>query len=134
MSNRREFLAFVAIGGFAAGVNFGARLAIDWWTSFEVAILLAYLVAMTTAFLLNRAYVFKAADGPWRRQYTRFAIVNLIALVQVFLISVGLARYLFPAMGLTWHADEIAHAIGLASPILTSYWAHKKYSFAAAAS
>lgn len=133
MSNRREFLAFVVIGGFAAAVNFVTRIVIDWWTSFEVAVVLSYLVAMTTAFVLNRLYVFNAADGPWRRQYGRFALVNLVALVQVFLISVGLERYLFPALGFTWHADEIAHAIGLASPILTSYWGHKKYSFAATA-
>lgn len=133
MSNRREFLAFVAIGCFAAGVNFVARIAIDVWTSFEAAVVLAYLIAMTIAFLLNRMYVFRASDGPWRRQYGRFALVNLVALLQVFLVSVGLERFLFPAIGFTWHADEIAHVIGLASPILTSYWGHKRYSFAAAA-
>jgi len=134
MSNRREFITFVVIGGFAAGVNFVSRLVIDYWTSFKVAVVLAYLVAMTTAFLLNRAYVFKASDGPWKRQYSRFVIVNLLSLAQVFLVSVGLESYLFPAIGFTWHADEIAHAIGLASPILTAYWGHKKFSFAGAAS
>lgn len=131
MSVRREFLSFVAIGGLAAGVNFVSRFPIDYFTSFEVAVVLAYAIAMTTAFLLNRAFVFKASDGPWLRQYWRFLLVNLLALVQVFVVSVGLARFVFPAVGIAWHAEAIAHAIGLASPILTSYWAHKRYSFAA---
>ena len=131
MSVRREFLSFVAIGGFAAGVNFVSRFPIDYFTSFEVAVVLSYGIAMTTAFLLNRALVFKAADGPWLRQYWRFFLVNLLALAQVFAVSVGLARFVFPAIGFDWHAEAIAHAIGLASPILTSYWAHKRYSFAA---
>jgi putative flippase GtrA len=131
VSVKREFLSFVAIGGFAAGVNFVSRFPIDYFTGFEVAVVLAYAIAMTTAFLLNRAFVFKASDGPWLRQYWRFFLVNLLALAQVFVVSVGLARFLFPAIGFDWYAEAIAHAIGLASPILTSYWAHKRYSFAA---
>jgi putative flippase GtrA len=127
---QREFLSFVAIGGFAAGVNFVSRFPIDYFTSFEVAVVLAYGIAMTTAFLLNRAFVFKAADGPWLRQYWRFFLVNLLALAQVFVVSVGLARFLFPAIGFDWHTEAVAHAIGLASPIVTSYWGHKRYSFA----
>jgi putative flippase GtrA len=132
VSRKREFLSFVLIGGFAAAVNFVARFPIDRFTSFEVAIVLAYIIAMTTAFLLNRRFVFMASDGPIAQQYWRFVLVNLLALAQVFAVSVGLARLLFPAMGFTWQADAIAHAIGLASPILTSYWAHKHFSFAPA--
>ena len=132
MSEKRQFLSFVAIGGFAAGVNFVARFPIDRVVSYELAVVLSYAVAMTTAFLLNRAFVFKAASGSWVRQYWRFFLVNLLALAQVFVVSVGLARLIFPALGFTWHADAIAHAIGLASPIVTSYWAHKRFSFAGA--
>jgi putative flippase GtrA len=129
MSNRREFLSFVAIGGGAAALNWAARISIDVVTSFEVAIFFAYAIAMTTAFLLNRRYVFERSELTWTVQYWRFFAVNIAALVQVFVISVALARFIFPAARLTWHADEIAHAIGLASPVLTSYWAHRSYSF-----
>ncbi len=132
MSARREFLSFVAIGGFAAGVNFAVRFPFDYLARFEVAVVLAYATAMTTAFLLNRAFVFEATGGPWLKQYGRFAAVNLLALAQVFIVSVGLARAVFPAIGFGWHPEAVAHAIGLASPVVTSYWAHKRYSFAAA--
>jgi putative flippase GtrA len=124
----RVFL-FVAIGGFAALVNFVARILIDRTTSYEVAIVLAFPIALTTAFLLNRALVFDGRHGDWRTQFWRFLLVNLVALVQVFVVSVALARFAFPAIGFTWRAHTVAHAIGLASPILTSYWAHKYFSF-----
>lgn len=132
MSNWREFFGFVAIGGFATGVNFVARIVIDIWTSFEVAIVLAYLVGMAVAFLLYRTYVFQASDGSLRRQSGRFVLVSLGAFVQVFLISVGLERFLLPAIGFTWHADAIAHGVALASLVVTSYLGHKRYSFATA--
>lgn len=132
MKDRRAFVLFVLIGGFASAVNLAARLVIDVWTSYEVAILLAFPIALTTAFLLNRQFVFDAREGPWKQQYWRFLVVNLLALVQIFVVSVGLARGLFPAIGFVWHADTAAHAIGLASPIFTSFWAHRHFSFASA--
>lgn len=131
MRAKPEFFLFVAIGGFAAGVNFLSRIAIDRFTSFEIAIVLSYAIAMTTAFLLNRTFVFKLSDRPPLWQYWRFFLVNLLALAQVFVVSVGLALVVFPAIGFAWHAEAVAHALGLASPIVTSYWAHKRYSFAA---
>jgi len=131
VNERARLLRFILIGGFASLVNFLARILIDLVTTYEAAIVLAFPVALTTAFLLNRSFVFDAREREWKGQYWRFLLVNLVALVQVFVVSVGLARFVFPAIGFAWHAEAIAHAIGLASPILTSYWAHKRYSFAA---
>lgn len=132
MNGRMRLALFILIGGGASLVNLLARMAIDYVTSFEVAIVLAFPIALTTAFLLNRAFVFQGAGGPWYRQYWRFLLVNLVALVQVFAISVGLARFVFPAIGFLWYPDTVAHAVGLVSPILTSYWAHKHFSFSPA--
>ena len=130
MNSRRQFLTFLAISGFAAAVNFCVRFPIDYFTSFEAAVVFAYMLAMTTAFLLNRRFTFNATAHSWRQQYWRFFIVNMIALAQVFLVTVGLARIAFPAMGFHWHEEAVAHAIGLASPVLTSYLGHKHFSFA----
>ncbi len=49
------------------------------------------------------------------------------------IVGVGLDRFVFPAVGFTWHAETVAHVIAVASPILTSYVAHKYFSFAEAA-
>jgi len=53
-----------------------------------------------------------------------------VALGFVWVISVGLARVVFPAIGMTWHADDIAHLIGVLAPAVTSYVGHRFYTFA----
>jgi hypothetical protein len=59
----------------------------------------------------------------------RFGLVNVAAAAQVWLVSVGLAEWLFPRIGYRFHSDDTAHIIGVISPILASYYGHKHYSF-----
>lgn len=128
--NLPPILLFVLVGGFSSAVNFVARILIDRVTSYETAIVIAFPIALTTAFLLNRLLVFQETRREWKDQYVRFLIVNLIALVQVFAVSLLLARWLFPAIGMNFHPDTVAHGIALVSPLPTSYWLHKHFSFA----
>jgi len=125
----RRFVLFVFAGGAAALVNIFSRIVINLFTSYEIAIVLAYLCGMTVAYLLNKHFVFLSADQRIASEYTRFALVNLVAVVQVWCISVGLARWLFPAIGFTWQGETVAHVIGVASPVYTSYLGHKFFSF-----
>lgn len=127
------FVKFVVIGGFASLVNLLARIAIGQTTSYEVAIVGAFFVALITAFELNRAFVFNDTSGRWWPRFGRFFLVNLVALAQVLVISVGLARFLFPVIGMTFHPETVAHAIGLVSPLFTSFWFHRVFTFAAPA-
>jgi putative flippase GtrA len=55
--------------------------------------------------------------------------VNLVAVAQTWLISLGLAHYVFPAIGITLFANEMAHAVGIVVPVFTSYLGHKRWSF-----
>lgn len=129
IGERERFLRFLAAGGTAAVVNVLAGAALNRMTRYELAITLAYLAGMATAFILFRIFVFKASGGSVRGQCLRFAIVNAVAFVQVWLVSVGLAHWLMPGIGWSWHAETVAHAIGVASPIVTSYFGHKMFSF-----
>jgi putative flippase GtrA len=86
---------------------------------------------MITAYLLNKYFVFEASGRAVASESLRFAFVNLAAVAQVWVVSVGLARYLFPAIGFTWRADTVAHVIGVVVPVFTSYLGHKHFSFAA---
>lgn len=126
-----SFAAFLMVGAVAAGINILARLIIDSVASYGVAILLAFVIALTSAFILNRRFVFRADGGRWRGQFWRFLIVNLISLAQVFAISFALARLIFPSIGMNWHGDTIAHIIGVISPMFTAYLAHKHFTFRA---
>ena len=125
----RSFLLFVLVGMIAAAVNVLARYFINFAVSFELAIVLAFPIALSVAFVLNRSFVFKSEDKRVAGQYGRFLLVNLLMLCQVWVVSICLARYVFPAIGLTWHAELLAHIIGVGSPIVTSYFAHKHFSF-----
>lgn len=124
-----QSIRFVVVGLLAGAVNVLTRILVNQIASYEVAVALAFPVALTVAFALNRNYVFGGSRGSPAAQYLKFALINLLALAQVWLISVGLARYLFPAMGFTWHADTIAHIIGVGSPIVTSFFAYKYFVF-----
>ena len=125
----RRFALFLAAGGTAAIVNILSRIAINTIVRYEIAILLAYLCGMTTAYVLNKLFVFRSPDRKFAAEYARFALVNLVGVVQVWCVSVGLARLLFPAIGFAWHAETVAHIIGVASPVYTSYLGHKYFSF-----
>ncbi|MDZ7661897.1 GtrA family protein [Thiohalophilus sp.] len=126
---RTEFMQFLVVGGFAALVNFVSRIIINEWVGYRLAVILAYLVGMLTAFILSKIYVFEKSGRHHWHELRDFTLVNLLAVVQVWLISVGLAEYLFPAVGYTFYAPEVAHLIGLAIPAVTSYLGHKYYSF-----
>lgn len=126
-----RFLAFMIAGGIAALVNILSRIAFNLVMSYELAILVAYLCGMTAAYLLNKKYVFAASGRGVTSEYTRFTLVNAVALAQVWIVSVGLAKAVFPAMGFYWHNETTAHVIGVLVPVFTSYFGHKHYSFAA---
>lgn len=124
-----RFLRFLAAGGTAALANFGSRFAFDGFVSYPLAIVLAYGVGMTTAFVLNRAFVFRDARNTVRNQATWFVLVNGAAVLQTLVISLVLARWAFPSAGMTWHPDAVAHAIGVVIPVFTSYAGHRALTF-----
>jgi putative flippase GtrA len=130
----RHFFMFIVTGGIAALVNIGTRIVFNLLVSFEIAVVLAYLCGMTTAYLLARYFVFERSGRTVHDEYFRFALVNLAAIIQVWIVSVGLADRVFPYLGFSWHADIIAHVIGVAVPVFTSFLGHRNFSFAQKAS
>lgn len=123
------FVLFVITGGLAAAVNIGSRHFLSFFMPFKIAVVVAYLFGMTLAFALARQLVFPRSGMALRTEYIRFGLVNFVALCQVWIVSVGMAEWLFPAVEWTYHPELIAHAIGVASPVITSYLGHKHFSF-----
>jgi len=127
--NRSEFLQFLIVGGFSAAVNFLSRIGFSEFVSYRYAIVLAYLVGMLTAFILSKHYVFEKSGRAFKHELRDFTIVNVFAVIQVWLISVGLAEYFFPYINFTFYPEELAHLIGLGIPVISSYFGHKYFSF-----
>lgn len=125
----RQFLVFLLTGGLAAAINFGSRVVYNQWVEFSVAVILAYITGMITAFLLARAFVFTDGSQSVQRSATFFVLVNALAVLQTWGISMLLAYYVLPLVGITRFVPEIAHAVGVVVPVFTSYLGHKRWSF-----
>ncbi len=125
----KQFMIFLLTGGTAAAVNFGSRIVYNQYVDFSSAVIFAYITGMITAFVLAKLFVFKESQQSLHRSALFFILVNLVAIVQTWGISMGLAHYLLPFLGVTLYVPEIAHAAGVAVPVFTSYIGHKRWSF-----
>jgi putative flippase GtrA len=125
----RQFTRFLIAGGLAAGVNYGSRFIFSIWLSFPAAILLAYCMGMVSAFLLMRRFVFDAHGRDLGAQVLKFLIVNVFAAAQTLLVSLLLVRWVLPLLSVTWQPEALAHAAGVAVPVLSSFVLHKRATF-----
>ena len=125
----RQFLLFLITGGLAALVNVISRVGFSQLLRFELAVLLAYGVGMLTAYVLARKFVFLQSRTSVRRSFAAFALVNLFAVLQTWLVSVGLRNWLLPLLGIVVLSDLIAHSVGVLVPVVSSYFGHKHISF-----
>ncbi len=126
-----QFARFLVVGGVAAAVNILSRIALNLVMSYGAAIVVAYVCGMTAAYVLNKLFVFTPSGRRIHDEYLRFTLVNLVAVAQVWIVSVGLAFYVFPSIGFTWHAETVAHIVGVIVPAFTSYFGHRYFSFGA---
>lgn len=125
----KQFAKFIIFNGIAALLNFLSRIFFSQFVSFRIAVLLAFVVGITTAFILSRNFVFDKSSQSTTKQFSYFFIINGLALIQVWVVSVGLAEYLFPILQFDFYREEVAHLIGITLPVFTSYIGHKKFSF-----
>ena len=125
----RQFVAFLLTGGTAALINFCTRIVYNNWMGFSAAVVLAYITGMVTAYVLARIFVFKASTQTLQRSMLLFALVNLLAIIQTWAVSLMMAYAVLPALGVTRFTLEIAHAVGIVVPVFTSFLGHKYWSF-----
>lgn len=125
----KQFVKFMLVGGSAAAVNFTSRILLDFLWSYSLSIVIAYIIGMIVAFMLNKWLVFEEADDRTTRQFIMFVIVNVFAVLQTYVISMLLVNWLFPLMKFDWYSHEVAHFVGISVPIVTSYIGHKHFTF-----
>lgn len=128
-----RFLGFVIAAGSSLPFNLGSRVLFSTVFSFEVAIILSQVVGMLVAFVLVRTFVFESSQRPAAAELARFSVVNLVSLAQVWLVSTGLLRVVYPLIDWTFYPEFMAHAVGLSVSAVTSFVGHKYFSFAPSA-
>jgi len=127
---RGEALRFLAVGAVAAGANFGSRILFSRIVTYEIAIVLAFLVGLGSAFILNRVFVFvRPRPSAWVGEAIRFTMVNLAGLAVTLGVSLWSKNTLLPVLGVHRSVEEIAHLGGIAATVVTSYVAHKLWTF-----
>ena len=124
-----QFLRFVVAAGLSVPVNLGTRILFSNVLPYEIALVLSHLCGMLTAYALTRLFVFERSGRSAPSELTRFAAVNVISVVQTWIVAVALVRLVFPRIGLATEPELVAHAIGLACASVTSYLGHRHYSF-----
>jgi putative flippase GtrA len=125
----RQLALFLVSGGIAAALNWGSRFLFSLWMPFAWAVVCAYGVGMASGFVLMRTIAFEGRGKPALPQAGRYAVVNAGALAQTWIVSVALARWALPAIGVHEQAEAIGHLVGVLFPAVTSYFAHRMYTF-----
>lgn len=125
----KQVIYFILTGAVAAGLNWGSRFLFSQIVSFEVAVVLSFFVGLSSGFFLMRFLVFDGRGKPIVPQAGKFIAVNIVALLQTLLVSVVLARWMLPAIGVTSKAEAIGHFVGVLVPVITSYFGHKLLTF-----
>lgn len=128
----KQFIFFLMSGGIAAAVNIGSRIFFSLFLPYEAAIILAFMMGLTTGFLLMKFFVFHIKSSKYAiREFFYFCFINLINLLLTFFLSVGCVRFVFPPLRYAFYPELTAHIIGVCFPILLSFIFHKKVTFGA---
>lgn len=124
----RQFAGFLLVGGFAALLHWLARIALSLLMPFAWAVALAYVVGISTAFVLNSHYIFPASDKPVEKQARDFIIINLAFFPLVWAVSLFLNQ-LLQNLGVQHYSEAIAHAIAISMPVLATFLLYKFIAF-----
>jgi putative flippase GtrA len=130
----REFLKFLAAGGTAAAAQWLSRFGFSQIVEFGWAVALAYLVGLTTAFVLNKLFVFGASDRTVAQEMTYFALVNAVSFPIVWVVSIVFGEYLLPQFMSKPLAEALGNGVGIISPVGLSFVLHKFFTFRKVAS
>lgn len=129
MKISKQFAYFLVSGGAAAALNWGSRFVFSEFVGFEIAVVLAFFVGLLSGFILMRIFVFNGVGKPVVPQVGWYVAVNTLALLQTLVISVLLARWVLPSLGIVSGVEALAHLVGVLVPVVTSYFGHKLLTF-----
>ena len=125
----KQFFSFLLSGGLAALINFISRIVYNHWFTFSTSVILAFMTGLTAGFILMKIFVFRKSQKSLKHSALFYILVNIFAALQTWIISMVLAYYLLPFLGVEKFSKEIAHAVGITVPVFTSYIGHKRWTF-----
>jgi putative flippase GtrA len=124
-----QFTRFLLSGGVAAAANFLSRFLFSLFMPYVPAIVLAFFVGLATGFLLMKTFVFSTGVAPPAQQASYFVLVNVVGLIITVVVSVGISKLVSLFVPDTALSEAIGHFVGIAAPVLLSFYAHKNLTF-----
>jgi len=125
----QQFARFLVVGGIAVVLHWLSRFAFNAFMSYGWAIVLAYLVGILVAFVLNRAYVFPYSERSVEAEMFFFFLINIGAFPFVWVAAYVLGEWLFPAYMSQQAALALGHGIAILLPVFVNFALHKFITF-----
>lgn len=121
----RQFSKFAMVGA----VNFTTHLSIylvltrEFHLAIAAANPVAFTVAVTVSFLLNRRWTFRVATGNHRAQYAKFVLVNVagLGINQAILLTLVHAAHLH---------DVVAFVLAVGVVMFWNFFVNRHWTFA----
>ncbi len=122
-----QFSRFAIVGVINTGVSFGTYILATRPLHIHplVGNVIAFVVAVTVSFVLNRRYTFRHHHGRAHHQYGKFLAVNLVGL--------GLSELIIAVLHIAWGVhDFIAFAVAVVLVLFWNFWANRQWTFSSA--
>ncbi|MDB5437915.1 MAG: GtrA family protein, partial [Caulobacteraceae bacterium] len=120
-----QFARFLLVGGLAAFLQWASRFIFAHWMSYSLAVLAAYAIGLSSAYILNAMFVFERSGRSRAGEIAYFTAVNLAALPVVWGVSMLFGALLLPHLMPRQMAEAIGNAIGILSPVAVYFLLHK---------
>ena len=124
-----QFGRFLLVGGVALLCHWLSRFAFNLLVDYGLAIVLAYLVGMVVAFVLNKIYVFPFSGNSLNFEMFWFFAVNILAFPLVWAVAYGLGEWVLARVIQRQVALGLAHGVAITLPVFVNFALHKLITF-----
>ena len=123
----REQIYFIICGALAASTNFFSRIIFSYFFNLRLSIFFAFILGMLTAYFLFKKFVFLNKKKSKKSKPLFFILVNLIALLHIYFLTILLNYLTQSYMG--YSNVTIAHGFSLVTSVFLSFYLHKNYTY-----
>ena len=127
--SEHQTVRFLALGGFAAAINWLVRFPLSAVMPLGAAIFFAYLIGMSAGFTLYRRYVFLGSDRPMLQQSLIFIGVNAVGAAVVLGLTFGFVALQYGAPYPEFARDGLAHGVAIGIGAVVNFFGHKTLTF-----
>ena len=124
-----QFARFLLVGGVALACHWLSRFVFNWAVDYAWAIVVAYLVGILVAFVLNKIYVFPYSERSLNFEMSFFFFVNIVAFPVVWAVAYVLGEWVLINYMERQYALGVAHGFAITLPVFVNYALHKLVTF-----